>query len=298
MGAPARAARPSTSASPSSRAIAASRDSASARTCAASSARSDAVRASAALIARVEAFLEVGDELVAHAVSPVGGVGVRGVLAPLEAPLAQVRQDLLPRHREQRADDVARSRPHAREPGRPGAPQEPQQQRLRLVVARVGDRDRGRLLLVAHAAQVGVALAARGLLEAAPLARGPGAHVGRSRPEGDVEPLAQGGAEGHVLRRARPQAVVQVGGHHAEPPPATQRGERVRERDGVLPPGEADHERAAPGRHPRGPQGPIDGRDEGRQPQAPGLLMRGGRGWRCRDSNPGLRGYEPRALTS
>ena len=112
--------------------------------------------------------------------------------------LAQVRQDLVSRHREQRADDVSRPRPHAREARRPGAPQEPQQERLRLVVARVGDRDRGRLLLVPHAAQVGVALAARGLLEAAPLARGPGAHVGRCPP-------GTGRRASRTARRRRPR---------------------------------------------------------------------------------------------
>ena len=258
------------------------------RTCAASSARSDAVRASAARIARVEALLEVGQQLVPHAVAPVGGVGVRRVLAPVEAALAQVREDLLARDREQRAERVARCA--AACPRGPVAPA-PRSSRSSSVSAwssRVwATAIAARLLLVAHAPQEGVALAARGLLEAAPLARGPGAHVGRSRPE----------AGRRAARTARAQKAASSAepgrrpwsrwaATSAEAAAAAQRGERVEERDGVGAAGEADDERLAPGRAPRGPQGAIDGRDEGRQPQGRASSGEGG--------VVAVQGFEPR----
>ena len=86
-------------------------------------------------------------------------------------------------------------------------------------------------------------------------------------------------------------------GHEPEAPAPAQRGQRVDESDGVGSPGEADDDRPAVKGEAVGLQGPVDGRDEGRQPHDKGLLARGA-WWRCRDSNPGRRGYEPRALTN
>ncbi len=236
--------------------------------------------------ARVEARLEIWQQLVPDAVAPVGGVEVRRVLPPREPSLAQVVQDLLSGHREQRAHDVARPRPHSGKAGRPRPSQEPEQQRLRLVVPGVRDRDDGSPLLRGHAAEEREALAAGGLLNPPLLPRGPAADVRPAGAQGHVERPAQLGAEGRVLRGARPQAVIEVGGHEAQAAPPAQRGERVGESHRVGPARQAHHDRR-PGRNgPGGPEGPIDGRDEGRQPHESGLLMKGGL--------VAVQGFEPR----
>ena len=230
-----------------------------------------------------------------HAVAQVLRVGVRGVFAPHEPALAQVLEHLRPRHSEQRAQQVAAPRPHAGEAGGAGAAQQAQQQRLGLVVLRVRDRDQRGALVVLHAAQERVALAARGLLETALLAKGALAHRRRPAVQRHAERLAEGVTERRVVGRAGPQAVVEVRRHQPEAPAPAQRRERVGERHRVGPAREAHHERVAA----RGGalERPVDGRDEGRHPHAIGP-PRAADWWRCRDSNPGRRGYEPRALTN
>src|SRR6185295_9412304 len=148
-----------------------------------------------------------------------------------------------------------------------------------------------------HPAQEGVALAARGLLEAALLvaraladARAPGA---QRHPERRAELVAEGG----ILGGRWPQAVVEVRGDELDAAAAAQRRQRGEQRHGVGAPRDGDEQRLPARGTPRREQGAVDGRDEGRHPHALGP-PRSAEWWRCRDSNPGRRGYEPRALTN
>ena len=247
---------------------------------------------------RVEALLEVGQQLVPHAVAPVRGVGVRGILAPVEARARAGARGPRPRDAEQRAHQVAAPRPHAREARSPR-----RRAAAAAAASRPGRRACGRprsggAFVVPHPAQERVALAARGLLEAAPLARGALAHSARCPPRNGTSSVSHSAAQ-------KAASSAEPGRRPWSRCAATSRKPRRRRSEASAsvsatesaPPGEADHERLAPRGSARGPQGPVDGRDEGRHPQRSGLLARGG-WWRCRDSNPGLRGYEPRALTS
>ncbi len=246
---------------------------------------------------RVEVGREVGQQLVPHAVAPMDELGVRRVLAERQPPLAQMREHVLARRLEQRPHDVAAAQAHPREAGRPGPAQQPQQQRLGLIVPRVGDRDRDGRLFLAHAAQERVALAPRRLLEAAPVPLGAGAHVGGADPDRHAEAGAQRCAEGGVVGRAGAQPVVEVRGHEPKAPRTGERREGIQERDRVGAARERDDQLLAARGRARGPQGAGDRRDEGRELHGASARARSN-WWRCRDLNPGRRGYEPRALTS
>ena len=248
--------------------------------------------------ARVEARLEVRQQLVPHAVAHVDGVGVRRVLPPLERARVQVSDHLVAGDGEERPEEPAPAGAHRREARRPRPAQEAQQERLGLVVASVRYRDRRGLLLAGDAPEKPVARASSGGLEPAVFPPGPPAHVRGARPERYVEVPAQRGAEGRVVDRGAAQAVVEVGGHEPEAAGPAQERERVEERDGVGAARKPDDERLAAGREVGRTQGAADGGDERGQPQGtpPGTVVRSW--WRCRDSNPGRRGYEPRALTS
>jgi hypothetical protein len=94
----------------------------------------------------------------------MGWVDVRRVLPPSQAALAEVGQHFPAGDGEQGPDDVAGARAHAGEASRAGAPQEPEQQRLGLVVPGVRDRQRNGRFLLTDAPQEGVALPAGRLL--------------------------------------------------------------------------------------------------------------------------------------
>ena len=162
-----------------------------------------------------------------HAVARVGRIGVRLVLAPGETALREVREHLAARDREQRAQQVAAREPHAGETGRTAAAQQPQQQRLGLVVPGVRDGDRHGALVVLDPAQEGVALAARRLLEAALLGARALADAAAPGAQRHAERGAQLVAEGGVVGGAGPQAVVEVRGDELEAAAAAQRRERV-----------------------------------------------------------------------
>ncbi len=214
--------------------------------------------------ARIEALLQVRQELVPHAVARVGRIGVRLVLAPGETALREVREHLAARDREQRAQQVAAREPHAGETGRTAAAQQPQQQRLGLVVPGVRDGDRHGALVVLDPAQEGVALAARRLLEAALLGARALADAAAPGAQRHAERGAQLVTEGGVVGGAGPQAVVEVRGDELEAAAAAERRERVQERHGVGAAGEGDEQRLAARGPPGREQGAVDGRDEER----------------------------------
>ena len=199
-----------------------------------------------------------------------------------------------------RAEQVAGARPHRRQARAARAAQQPQQERLGLVVAGVGDGDRGGALPLLDLAQEGVALARAPPPRVPPVSRRARARTSaRRRREGDAR-----AARTAPRRRPRPP-----------PSPAAGRGRGGRPRRGSRGRGQGRPGRRAgpPSRRRRTgrprPSAPARGRPaaargpwrtavvEGRPSHGEVRLQRGS-WWRCRDLNPGHRGYEPRALTS
>ena len=115
---------------------------------------------------RVEARLEQRQQLVAHAVAKQRQVGVARVLAPRQAVAREMLEHPGARDAEQRADQQAAPGAHRAEPDASRAAQQPEQHGLGLVVAGVGYGDRNGALAARYASQEGVALLARGALEA------------------------------------------------------------------------------------------------------------------------------------
>jgi hypothetical protein len=96
---------------------------------------------------RVESIAEQRNQLGANAVSRDRDVGVRLVIdvvggtIALRPAIGQPRAQLVPAAREQRPDDAIVARMHCGEAARPGAADQAEQERFRLVVARVPERD-------------------------------------------------------------------------------------------------------------------------------------------------------------
>ena len=245
---------------------------------------------------RVEARLQVGDQLLADAVAQEGRVGVRRVFAPGESTLRQVSQHVQPAHLEQRPHHVARAGAHGAQASGPGAPQQAQEERLGLVVLCVGHGDGHGPFLVHDRAQERVALAPGRVFEAALLHPGAARHVRPAETDGHPEVLREVGAERRVRGALGPQAVVEVRGHEPEPALAGQGGQGVRDGDGVRPSGKANHQGLPGSPQPQAGEGLVDHGGKRTAPHDETRLRR--KWWRCRDSNPGRRGYEPRALTN
>ena len=86
---------------------------------------------------RVETRLEQRQQLGPHAVARNAHVAVRFVLYVLDTAFGEIGLQVGAPALEQRPDDAAVARMHRREPFRAGAAQQPQQKRLRLIVARM-----------------------------------------------------------------------------------------------------------------------------------------------------------------
>ena len=89
-----------------------------------------------------------------------------------------------------------------------------------------------------------------------------------------------------------------MGRHHGEAAVSGQGNHDVEKGHGIGAAGEADHHALPGGRMPEAPEGLGDAGLEIGTPHGEGFLLRVGKWWRCRDLNPGRRGYEPRALTN
>ena len=92
--------------------------------------------------------------------------------------------------------------------------------------------------------------------------------------------------------------MIEMRGHDREAAVAAQTGQDVEKGHGIGPAGETEDDALPRGRMPEPPQGLGDSGLESSTPQREGFLLRVGKWWRCRDLNPGRRGYEPRALTN
>ena len=143
-----------------------------------------------------------------------------------------------------------------------------------------------------------MAFLARGLFQAAPVGAAPGGDVRPRRPERDPQGGAEVTAERHIRGRIRPQAVVQMRGDDLEAAMPAESGENVEQRHGIGTAGQGGDHPLAGARMPEAPQGLGNAGLESSTPHAEGFLPRGEKWWRCRDLNPGRRGYEPRALTN
>ena len=229
------------------------------------------------------------------------GIRVAGVLAEGQPARLEVRQDVRPRQSQQGPPRSCDPRAHGGEPPAARPAQQPQDHRLRLVVPGMGHRDRRRALLPHDRPQEGVTRAPGRLFQPALLPPGQGPHVGRSHVQADAEPVAQRPAEARVLGRGRPQVMIEMGRHHLDPAggrcghQGVQKGYRIR------PSGEGGHHGGAGGGSPGPSQGVLDDVLEASPFHQPRGLAPTGEAigwWRCRDLNPGRRGYEPRALTN
>ncbi len=89
-----------------------------------------------------------------------------------------------------------------------------------------------------------------------------------------------------------------MGRHHREAAVSGQGGHDVEKGHGIGAAGEADDHALPGGRMPEAPEGLGDAGLESGTPHGEVFLLRVGKWWRCRDLNPGRRGYEPRALTN
>src|SRR5439155_1725288 len=115
-----------------------------------------------------------------------------------------------------RRPEVSEALGHRGQAGPAGTPQQAQQQRLRLVVSRMGHGDRGGLLSLFDTAQEGVALLPGRLLHAPAVALRSAGHIGRALAQGHAQAAAQVTAERRVVPGGGPQAVVEVRPHHPE----------------------------------------------------------------------------------
>ena len=177
---------------------------------------------------------------------------------------------------EHRPQEVARARPHGRESEPARAAHEPEEDRFRLVVTGVRERDPGGAFLVLDPAEEGVTLTASRVLQASSLRSPPGADVRARSAEGNGQGGAELTAEGGILGRVRPQGVIEMRRHHGEPALPAQAGQDVEKGHGIGPAGEAEDDTIARGRMPEPPQGLGDSGLESSTPQREGFLLRVG----------------------
>jgi len=178
---------------------------------------------------RIESGFQVRNQLVAHSIAQEGRVGVRGVFPPGEPALGKVREHVGARDPQEGTHDVPRPRPHRRQARGPGAAQQPQEQRLRLVVAGVGQDDGGGAFRASNRPQEHEPLAARRVFEPGLVRPRAAPDVGAAFVERDPEAPREVGAEDDVLAAVGPEAVVEVRGHDAESPASGQGRERIGE---------------------------------------------------------------------
>jgi len=153
-----------------------------------------------------------------HACAQTGAlephVPIRGILDRIDPPLLQVPHHLLPPAVDEGASHpVAPHRGDARKTNDSGPAQQPRQDRLRLVVTCVADRDARGSLGPSELAQDCVARDPGGCLE------GRRGHPHGQGPEGQAEGVSQLPDGSHVLGRVGSEPVVH-GGHDERDPEA------------------------------------------------------------------------------
>ena len=150
-----------------------------------------------------------------HTIARIGEVPIRRVFHERDPLIGGPCPELLPPDVEQRPDDRAVAGIDACQPARPGAPQQPQQHRFRLIVPRVPHRHAIGPEHAPATLQGGISKPPRGLFDRAAL-RGRDTtdvhalHMGRN-----VHPVRQGCGELLITLRFRPpQLVIHV--HQAD----------------------------------------------------------------------------------
>ena len=147
-----------------------------------------------------------------HAVPGHAQVGVGRVLAERDPAVREIAAELGPADFQQRPHQGPGPRPHPREPGRPGAADETEQHRLRLVVDGVPQRHPAGPQLGRRPREEGVAHVMAGALDRDAARPRHVGHRHRLDEAGHAEPAREVPAEALVLVRRRPaQPVIDVG---------------------------------------------------------------------------------------
>ncbi len=185
--------------------------------------------------------LQQGQRLQPQAVAGIGGVAVGLVLHIGDVVFRHIIVDLPPADLQQGADDPAPHRRNAAQPPQAGAPQQVEQDGLRVVVPVVGGGDALRPQPVRGLLQKGVPQLPGGVLHPSP--GGVGAHVPASGHKGHAVAGAPVPDELLVPVRRRPQPVVEVGGGQRHPCPRRQAEEDMEQGHGVPPAGDGAQHR-------------------------------------------------------
>ena len=261
-------------------------------------------------------LLQVRQQLEADTVARNADVGVRGILPETQAVLPGVGAQLGARDLEQRPDDDAGARPDPGQTGRPRTANQPQQEGFRLILETVADGDGPGVERCGRVVQKAVARGARRVLDRAPALPRHAAHVAAPDDDRQAERSRQLPAEELVgVRLGAAQLVIEMSrtGNDERDRAARASAARGAAPRSRRPPDSATSTRPPGGSMPcfRMVRRARDGTDilkrwkcrSGKGHAAafsllpsPVLIVRI---WcRCRDLNPGRRGYEPRALTN
>ena len=127
---------------------------------------------------RIEALLQEGQELGAHPIARHANIVVRLVVDEGDPSVREIGAQIRAPAVEQRPHERAAPRMHRGQPASAGAAQEPQKKRLRLVVARMAERDDIGLEVEARAFEKLVARRASRVFDRTPIASSEGRHVG------------------------------------------------------------------------------------------------------------------------
>ena len=141
--------------------------------------------------------LEARKDIEAQGVARRVGNGVGGILAPRLSALAQIRNQILFFHAQQRPPEIALALAHARRSRRARTAQQVHEHRLGLIAGVMGGGDAACPRRFFGAAQKGVAQAARGGFQALARQAG-GGHVGALAQKGHAQPRAEIAAKLHI----------------------------------------------------------------------------------------------------
>ena len=191
--------------------------------------------------ARVELLLEEGDEKPAHSITRMREVGVAPIDGEREVPVGEEAANVGTCRTEQRPEEPAPYPCHSGEPAAPRAPQQVEQDRLRLVVEGMAGDDPLGSGAGRHLPERPVAHPACARLEIPPAGDGAPASLARN-----AEPRTQRRDRVSLHRALRTERVVDVRRGENQPVRGPQLGERREERRRVRPSRDGDEKSRAP----------------------------------------------------
>jgi hypothetical protein len=154
--------------------------------------------------------VQLGDDAMPDPVSGIPEILVRFVVNPRLAGGNEVLPQVCARDVEEGADQHPVARIDSAKTRQSGAPNELQQERLRLIVPRVPDRNPGCPGFCRSTVEEGVPHAARALLDGESLLRSIGSDVHRVDDDGKAMPGSEFAAELLVARSRWPQLMIEV----------------------------------------------------------------------------------------